>query len=249
MDYYTSLLSQIRYDLPTVVIGLQTFTLKIEGEMDFTLASCVQEEPKELGEREPSAAQVYQADRVFNWPAVLHYQQPPLGSVMVDKQSVYWTIIRISRIELTQTFRCHCRNLSILPSEANTATILKAQFVKGRANEAKAIYRGIISGVIGGNTQDQVPCRFQLVAEDAMIRFNSEWTKQSYRCILSKTMPIDFASSEYRILDSNGNRYRILQFFQEQRIDILPVAICVRIIEGAEYHGSYPLPMPPFPGP
>jgi len=189
-------------------------------------------------------------DTLKIWPSNQSVK-PPLGSVIVPaSDGVYWTILSVRFKNQVNCYEAHCRNLSILPSEANTATILKARFSKGRANEAKATWLGIYSGVVGGNSQDRVTARFQLLDEASAIAFNSEWVKETYKITLESQSPIEFAGGEYRILDSQNNRYRILKHYDALRIDILPCLIAVRIIEGAEYWQSgppSPLPMPPFP--
>jgi len=39
-------------------------------------------------------------------------------------------------------------------------------------------------------------------------------------------------------VDSDGKRYRVTKYYNEERIDRLPVAICTGITEGAEFWGS-----------
>ena len=247
MGYFETL--SIANDL-LVVWGLDTATLKVEGQSDVALTKCVLDEPVDTKEMEAAAGQVPQQDVLKIWPTSFS-PKPPLGSVIVDSLGVYWTILSIRYKNMVECWEAHCRNLSILPSTMNIATILKAQFVRGQANEAKAKWLGINSGVLNGTVADQVPCRFQLVGEDAFIRFNSEWVRETYRCILQNSIPIEMAGGEYRLIDLQGNRYRITNYYQEQRIDVLSVAICVRIIEGVEYFSATPtpLPMPPFPQP
>ena len=117
----------------------------------------------------------------------------------------------------------------------NTAMILKASYGKGESNEALAIWRGYWSNKIGGRPRDTIPARFQPSDETAQIEFGSEWSKGTYRVYFDKPFPATLANGEYRVIDSEGGRYRIMRYYDEQRIDRLPVAICVRIVEGAEY--------------
>ena len=85
-----------------------------------------------------------------------------------------------------------------------------------------------------------------------MIRFTAEWSKETIRAIFQKQLPINLAAADYRLLDSAGNRYRLMQYFDAERIDRLPCAICVQITEGIEhFRGTQgppsPLPFPQFP--
>ena len=134
----------------------------------------------------------------------------------------------------------------------NTVTILKADYGKGRANEAKAIWKGYVSGLTTPTDADNVTCRLQPSSTDAMIRFTAEWSKETKRAIFEKQLPIDLAAADFRLVDENGNRYRIMAYFDAERIDKLPCAIVVQIIEGAEYWNvgtkpPAPLPHPQFP--
>jgi len=251
MNYYDSVLSQIPGDFTSVIIGLASGTLKIEGLPDITLSDCILDEPVDTKEMEPSAGQVDQMDALKIWP-VSFSPKPPLGSVLVSAESgIYWTILAVRYKSQVKTWECHCRNLSVINNAANpglnTAYILKAQWGKGRANEAKALWFGYVSGKYPPVEADLIQCRIQPSAEDAMIRFSGEWVKETYRVILQSQIPIDFAGAEWRVVDENGNRYRIISHFQAQRIDLLPVLICTRITEGQEWFNAkepQPLPMP-----
>jgi hypothetical protein len=235
-----------------VAYGLKPYTLKIEGQSDLTVPS-VMEHPKRKVEAEPSAGQVIQQDREFTWAA--HWTDNTIGpinpgAVLVDPRGVYWTLLSFSRIETTETITAHGRNLAVQSSTVNgvainTVSILKAQFTKGRANEAKADWRGYVSGETTPTVADQVACRLQPSAEDAMIRFSGEWIKETFRATFARELPIELAQAEFRLLDALGGRYRIMHYASEQRLDALPVAIVVRIVDGFEYAAKPPLlPMP-----
>jgi hypothetical protein len=130
--------------------------------------------------------------------------------------------------------------------------LLQAIYGKGRANEAKAEWRGRFSGQWPPTTADRITAKLQPAMELAQIRYGAEWARQSYRLILQEKLDIDLAGGEFRVLDASGNHYRILELFGEARLDQFPVAMVVRIIEGAEYFrpGSpSPLPAPTFPSP
>ena len=233
-----------------LVYGLKTFTLKVEGHADLVLVKSVMEHPKRKMEMDPSGGQVVQLDREFTWGA--HWTDRvvgdvPLGSVLVDARYTYWTILTTNRIEETNTITVHCRNLSIMSSAINQATILKAKvFRKGMANETIPVWRGYVSNQCTPTEADQVACRFQPSSSDAIIRFSGEWEKETFRCFFDQPLPLDLSGSEYRLVDMNGERYRIVSYYDASRIDRLPCAIAIKIIEGAEYFrpDGTPLPLP-----
>ena len=239
--------------------GLKTYTLKVEGKSDLVLSKCVMEHPRMKREMEPTDGQVLQRDREFVWDAF--HTDPivgdvPIGSVLVDTRQTYWTILALKRIESTETLTASCRNLSIVTATGddpnaglNTVTILKAQYSKGRANEAKATWLGYVSGLETPTEADQVTCRLQPSSTDAMIRFTAEWSKETKRAIFQEQLPIDLAAADYRLLDSAGGRYRIMAYYDAERIDKLPTAIVVAITEGVEYFRGTQGPPAPLPHP
>jgi hypothetical protein len=239
------------HDLELAVYGLESMTLKVEGQADIMLDNCVGDEPFQVQEMEPSDGQVPQIDNRFVWPVYHSPVQPPLGSVLVSADDTYYTILAIEHRHIVDTWRAHCRNLSIIPGTINTATVLKAHFGKGRANEAKPEWRGLVSGKHHPTNADEITARFQPSTEDAVLRFDAEWMKQSVRIILDKPLPLDLANGEYRIVTETSERYRILRYFDAQRIDKLPVIFAVKILEGSEYFQPSgvpdPLPPPTFP--
>lgn len=235
-----------------VLYGLDTFTLKVQGEADIALSECVVTEPINTHEPEAVDGQVPRMDQMIVWPVYKSPTKPPLGSCLVDEDDNYWTILSIVRKQHVETWEAHCLNLTIIPSVTNTATLLRAVYGKGKANEARAIWQGLISGETPATVQDMVAARFQPVMELAMIRYGAEWAKQTYRMLVQSPLPIEMAGGEYRVVDGADNRYRIMELFNEQRLDKLPCALVVRITEGREfYHAGSPaqLAAPQFPVP
>ena len=238
------------HDLELAVYGLQTFTLKVQDSSDVVLTKCVQREPTTIMEPEPMGGQVKRLGQAMVWPSHLSPNEPPLGSVLVDGAGTYWTILRIIRREITDTWQAFCLNLSINSVLDNQATVLRGVYGKGKANEAKTQWHGYFSGRRPPTAADVIPARFQPSMEDAMIRFSGEWTREVYRVLLAKKLPIELAGGEYRLQDSSGAHYRITHYAAEQCLDRLPVAICVRITEGREFArpgAPGQLPPPTFP--
>jgi len=213
--------------------GLQTAILKIDGSDDVTLEDCVGDEPITIREMEPVAGQVPQRDRLFFWPAALSVE-PPLGAVLVAG-SVYWTILVVRYKDLVETWEAKCRNLSIVTAAANVATILKATYDHAQGGEARPTWHGAFSGQYPPTTADTIPAHFQPSAETAQILFGADYTEEVYRVVFDAPVPIELAGGEYRLTDQQGYRYRVQKYYDENRIDKLPVAIATRILEGQDY--------------
>jgi hypothetical protein len=225
-----------------VVDNLDTLTLKVTGKTDVVLSKCILTEPIEYREPEPTYGQVLQADQLFIWPTS-RSDRPPLGSVLVDEDDIYWTILTLRHKKQVETWEAHGRDLSILPGEAgleNIATILKATYTKGDDNEAKAVWVGYVSGETTPTDNDKVEARFQPSIEMAQLFTGADFSRLTYRVIFQARAPVELAGGQYRLIDSSGYRYRVMQYHDEQRLDRLPIAIAVRILEGTEYWDQGP---------
>ena len=76
-------------------------------------------------------------------------------------------------------------------------------------------------------------------ARGPQILEDAEWPKTTYHVFLgvdifAPEIPVEPASADYRLVDSAGRHYRIMQYQRAERIDALPLAVCVLIIEGSE---------------
>lgn len=233
-----------------LLVGLESVTLKVTERPDISLERCVQWHPTTIREMEPSDGQVPLLDREYTWADYRSPEQPPLGSVLVDADEVYWTILAIQKIEITRTWNAKCRNLSIIPSTLNTATLLRGEAGVGNAGELVWTMKGAISGELIPTGADTIQGRLQPAGEIAMIRFGGAWVKDTYRWITEKALPQSIVGDECRLVDSAGNSYRIVDVTGEQRIDRLPVATVIRVNEGGGYATAgrpAPLAAPVFP--
>ena len=231
-------------DLETVCNDfLETCVLKITGQSDIYLHQAVLSEPREWKELDPSNAQVLRQGTEFIWSKYLS-PQPPIGSIIVDAQGTYWTVWKLVYKNIVETWEARCLNLSIVTAAANQATVLKATYTHAAAGEAQATWFGLFSNVLNGNAMDVIPARFQPDRETAQIQFGSEFSQEAYKIYLDKPFPAEAAGGEFRMVDQQGNRYRILEYWNEERIDRLPCCLGVRITEGSEYFqpGGPPAP-------
>lgn len=209
--------------------GLHAMLLKPIGGEDVRLEQ-VLNQPVTRKEMEASKGMVQQGDRMVEWSA-FDSIEPPLGSVLVGADSLYWTVLSVTKIELMQTYKAQVRNLAIRPAVENVATILHATYKRAAGNDRKAVWSVIL---------DDIPARFQPSVEAAQLFLGGEYIKTTYRVIFQHPVPVQLAGGEYRLRDSQGWLYRVELYMDEERIDTLPVAIAVRIIEPAEYPSGMP---------
>jgi len=210
----------------------ESATLRIAG-VDITLPQ-VLTEPYTIKELEPAGAQVTRNGTLFVW-SKSRSSKPPLGSIIIDHEGYYWTIWKLEDKQHVECWEAFGLDLNIITADANEATILKATYRKAEANEARAVWKGYVSDATTPTAADVVRARFQPSAETAQLEFGADTSLEVYRVYFDGTVPSDLAGGEYRLLDSQGNRYRVLKYYNENRIDRLPVAIATRITEGSEF--------------
>ena len=209
---------------------LQPLTLRIAGQDDQAIPAA-QDHPPDWKDPDQAAGQVLEGDRYWVWPIAATPGTPPLGSKLIESDNTTWTILSLTKKQYPQgVWTAHCRALAIACNLNNLATVLKAAYAKSPCGEALPAWSTVL---------ENIPARFQPVEQEAHILEDAEWPKTTYHVILgidifAPEIPVEPASANYRLVDSAGRKYRIVQYQRAQRIDVLPLAVCVLIIEGQE---------------
>lgn len=190
--------------------------------------------PFTLKELEPAGGEVTRNGTLFAW-SKSRSVRPRLGNVIIDNEDeFYWTIYRVDNKQHVETWEAFCLDLSIRDAAWNYVTVLKGGYTHGEAGEAKATWRGLWSDVVNGNADDLVLAHIQPSFEDGKIEFGAEYSMETYRAYFQEPIPKELAGGEFRLVASDGRRFRVNRYETEQRIDRLPVAICTKIVEGSE---------------
>jgi hypothetical protein len=208
--------------------NLAPLTLRVAGLPDVPIAAAVSM-PAAYAELDPSGGNVLKGDRLFAWPQSAS-PRPPLGSAVIDGNGDAWTVLAVEAKGDLKTWDCHARNLAIVNRLDNTAAVWKAAYAQSPGGEALPTWTPVLSGIAA---------RFQPVEQSAQILEDAEWPKTVYHVLLgtdifAPEIPVEPASADYRLVDAAGRHYRIMQYQRAERIDVLPLAVCVLIIEGAE---------------
>jgi hypothetical protein len=212
-----------------ILQGLEPYTLRIAGQPDLVLQS-VLTEPITYREELPAGGMVRQGDLLAVWP-IAASQEPPLGSKLIDADGTPWTILTVVKKEHVNTWECTARNLAVACNLNNFATVLRAQYAKSPAGAALATWYPL---------GPAIPARFQPQRQDAQIFEDAEWTKTEFAVVLSQDVldwlgfPVELTGSNYRLMDSQGRHYRVTGYQRAERIDALPTATAVLVLEGAE---------------
>ncbi len=209
--------------------NLQPLTLRIAGQPDQAIAKALNK-PAEWTDPDQAGGQVLEGDQTWIWPIVFTVGQPPLGSILIDQCGTAWTILSVTRKDAVNVWEARGRNLSVVYGLNNLAAVLKATYTKSAGGEALPTWTTILSGI---------PARFQPSRQTAQILEDAEWPKTEYHVylgvdIFAPEIPVEPASADYRLVDSAGRHFRIVQYQRAERIDALPRAVCVLIIEGSE---------------
>ena len=220
-------LAGIDADFATIVDGLETATLKPRGSQEDIALSHVRRRPLSRKEMEASNGKVRQGDRVFYWP-VAESAEPLLGSQLVFENET-WTILSVENRELIDVYMVVARNLAIEAGLDCKASIFEATYTKAAAGDAEPHWTALIK---------DIPARFQPITEEVAQLIAAEWTHDTYRVIFGEDVPLEsggaLTDGRYRLVDSAGNHYRVTHYLNRERIDTLPVAIAVRVVNGAE---------------
>ena len=216
-------------DFAYLAPGNKAYTLCIAGQPDLVLPS-VLTEPVSYREELPADGMVQQGDLLAVWP-IANSQQPPLGSRLIDPAGAVWTILTVVRKDQVNTWECTARNLAVAYALDNFATVLSARYTKSPAGAAIATWTPI---------GPAIAARFQPQSQHAQIFEDAEWTKTQFTVVLSQDVldwtgyPVELTGSNYRLMDQQGRHYRVTGYSQAQRIDVLPTATAVLVLEGAE---------------
>jgi hypothetical protein len=216
-------------DFAYLAPGNEVYTLRIAGQPDMVLPS-VLTEPITFKEELPADGQVQQGDLLAVWP-IAASQKPPLGAKLLDAAGTLWTILTVLRKDHVNTWECTARNLAIAYQLNNFATILQATYTKSPAGAAIADWTPISTAIAA---------RFQPETQDAQVFEDAEWTKTQFTVVLSQDVldwmgyPLKLTGANYRLADAQGRHYRVTGYTQAERIDVLPTAAAVLVLEGAE---------------
>lgn len=209
---------------------LEPLTLKVSGQANQIIPQALSE-PAEWKDPDKAAGNVLEGDELWIWPKRATPAKPPLGSILADSDGISWTILSItSKPAPLNVWEAHCRNLSVVYNLNNLASVYKATYAKSAGGEALATYSVLLT---------DIPARFQPFEQEAKILEDADWPKTTYHVylgtdIFEPNIPVEPASADYRLVDAAGRHYRIMQYQRPERIDALPLAVCVLIIEGSE---------------
>jgi hypothetical protein len=158
---------------------------------------------------EPGVADVVRADAVWQFPWATATELPRVGDQLIDAAHDGWTILSVEIRGHRSRLRCHTRNLRIAHELNNRVELQAAVWEE---NE-----------IVGWTTlRTAIPARIQPDRTITNLDANPHKSTATYRIHLADDTPLNH---NHRLVDPDGNAYRVQEYTQAARIDALPVAI------------------------
>lgn len=168
-------------------------------------------------EAEPSGGFAGQTDAVWHLQPPVGESAPELGDVVIDARKHHWTILQTEELVLLGRWKCTTRELRV------------ASGCVDRVDVQRAVWGDLGNGpeiVSWSYVYTALPVRIQ--ADEAVLS-NASSTPTStlrFRIILGDAFPLQ---PDDRFVATDGAIYRLESLQQADRIDVLPIALVVRV--------------------
>jgi hypothetical protein len=203
----------IAEDFATILDGAESITLKRRASATTIAVPTAWRFSSIAGAAEPGVADVVQSDVVWQFPWPAAEEKPHVGDLLIDAADDGWTILSVEVRGNHSRLRCVARNLRI------------AQELNNRVDIQQAIWEDSGSGpeIVGWTTLlAAVPARLQPHRTLVDATADPPTSTSTWRVLLGDDTPLDH---NHRLVDPDGVAYRILEFTQSERIDVLPTAV------------------------
>ena len=198
-------------DFVAVCDGLQAVTLA-DREGDTDAVAHALRRAVSLREADASDGLYTASDVHWHLPQEEVAGAPVLGGTITDADDEEWTILATSDDTLGDRWDCICRNLVITEQLNTLVTIQVSTSVKGETGAHEQTWADQQRGVRG-----------RLQREEGQVQ-SAVGTRQidpTYKFFFRETIRL---TSRHRIVDSDGNRYRVVGYQDPERIDKLAEA-------------------------
>ena len=153
----------------------------------------------------------------FAWDEM---QTPPvIGDKIVDGTGACWTILSIGELGARTRLRCRCRNLYLVHE------------LNDRVDIQQAIWEDSGGGpeIVGWSTlRSAVPARIQPDQVTVDAEAAQPTSSAVYRVVLGDDVALDH---NHRVVGSDGAVYQVIEFAQAERLDVLPIATVVKLVD------------------
>jgi len=207
----------IAADFETIVDTAEAATLKRRGSATTVALAKAWRYSSLTQEAQAGVAGVARHDVTwqFAWPEVVDL--PRIGDSILDVAGECWTILSVEVRGAGSRLRCTARNLRILHELDERVEIQQAVWDEGESGPE----------IVGWQTlRAAVPARIQ--PEHLIVDHTGDapTSTATYRVLLADDTPLDH---NHRLVGPDGAIYQVLEYSQAERIDVLPMAMVVRL--------------------
>lgn len=199
-------------DFLEVVDGLEPVRWQRPGSAEERLIQRAKRRAVQVGEAAPSGGQYLAGD--VHWH--LHREELPapplLGTRIVDRQGLAWTILAVDQMAYDHRWRCHSRCLRLAAGLDAYVTIQVAAWGRDAAGAPLATWSDWRAGV---------PARIQPVSAEQTTDHGRHTTRATHTIVVDLETPLDELAN-HRVVGPDGAAYEIVAFDQARRIDVLP---------------------------
>jgi hypothetical protein len=202
----------IATDFAQVVDGLEEVTLRRRDSHAIVSVLTARRQHVRTLEAEPSQGAVVEANAA--WHLVLaEGVAPHVGDVVLDAGDHRWTILEVEELPQLGRWKCVTRELRIAYGCGERVDVERAVWSDGETPE-----------IVGYTyVATALPVRIQPVE----VSVDDEQTGQAtFRIILGESLALE---PRDRFVGGDGTIYVLQSYQQAERIDVLPVAVVVRV--------------------
>jgi hypothetical protein len=205
-------------DFNTILDGFEEVSLKRRGSADTVVVPKAWRYSSQTEEATSGVADVARNDVVWQFAWDDSVAKPTIGDKIIDGSGACWTILSIAELGAKTRLRCLSRNLHLVHGLENRVDIQQAIWEDGGSGPE----------IVGWLTlRTAVPARIQ----PDRITVDTEATPlastATYRVVLGDGLVLDH---NHRIVGIDGTVYQVIDFAQAERIDVLPIASVVKIL-------------------
>lgn len=152
------------------------------------------------------------ADVKWRLSAVEHPDPPAVGAVVTDAGGALWTVLRVERQAVTQTWVCWCRRLELSAALGQSVTIQRATWSAGPSGAPVATWNDELTNVLA---------RIQPVTSVIEVQHQRRTVRVTHKIYVAVAVNID---GNVRVV--HGNQvYHVVGVESAERLGELPVLL------------------------
>lgn len=205
-------------DFNTILDGFEAVTLKRRDSADTVVVPKAWRYSSQTEEAVSGVSDVARSDVVWQFAWDDAAVEPAIGDKIIDGSGLCWTILSIDKLGAKTRFRCLSRNLYLVHGLNN------------RVDIQQAIWHDLGFGpeIVGWSTlRSAVPARIQPDRVTVDTEAAPPASTAKYWVVLDDELELDH---NHRVVGTDGAVYQVIEYAQAERIDVLPIATVVRLV-------------------